>query len=79
MKPNTLLEDLARLEHHQWMTWAKALMDSEPGLSAERRARWAKLMVPYERLTEEQKEQDREWARTALKHVRMALRDVVQE
>jgi hypothetical protein len=60
------LEALAALEHDQWMAWAKTLLSSEPGISAERRKRWQSLMVPYKDLPEDQKEHDRKWARKAL-------------
>lgn len=56
------LERLAAIEHDQWMAWAKELLASEP-ISAERRARWEACFKSYSQLTEEQKEQDRVWAR----------------
>jgi hypothetical protein len=66
----TLLEQLAALEHEQWMKWAKELMRKEK-LSEERIARWEKdCFKPYEELTEEMKEFDREWARKVLKIVK---------
>jgi hypothetical protein len=63
---NKYLEQLASLEHDQWMEWAKALLKSEPGISKERKERWEKLFVPYSELTEESKEQDRIYARKIL-------------
>jgi hypothetical protein len=51
---------LAAIEHDQWIFWSKAVSNE---VSPERRARWEKLWIPYAELTEEQKEQDREWAR----------------
>jgi hypothetical protein len=60
-----LLEALAALEHDQWVEWSKSIAKSEK-LSPERMARWEKLWVPYDQLTEEQKEQDRVWARKVL-------------
>lgn len=60
-----IIEELADLEHVQWMQWAQTLMDKE-SLSAERCERWSGLMVPYAELSEEMKEYDREWARKAL-------------
>ena len=59
-----LIEQLAELEHEQWMTWARTLMQSER-LSVNRMARWHNSMVPYASLTEENKEHDRTWARKA--------------
>ena len=58
-----LLEAVAEFEHEQWMAWAKNLLEREPNISQERKARWQKLFVPYAELSEEMKEADREWAR----------------
>lgn len=60
------MEQLAALEHDQWVEWAKALLKSEPGISKERKERWEKLFVPYKDLSEESKEQDRVYARKIL-------------
>ncbi len=57
------VERLAEIEHAQWMAWARTLMDEEPGLSQERRERWQDMMVPFDKLSDEIKEYDREWAR----------------
>ena len=56
-----LRERLAELEHEQWMAWSKHLAETEQ-LNPERLASWKPMWVPYAQLTEEQKEQDREWA-----------------
>lgn len=63
---NKYLEQLASLEHDQWMEWAKSLLKAEPGISKERKERWEKLFVPYKDLSESSKEQDRVYARKAL-------------
>jgi len=60
------LEKLVALEHDQWVEWAKNILESED-ITAERAKRWKDLFVPYDELTEEMKEKDREWARKALK------------
>lgn len=60
-----LLEELAAIEHEQWMMWSKNLMQTEL-LRGERLERWKELQIPYVELTEEQKDQDRIWARKAL-------------
>ena len=58
------LERLAALEHKQWAEWARTLMEKEPAISPERKERWQRLLnISYEMLTEEEKEQDRVWAR----------------
>lgn len=54
-------ERAAALEHEQWVQWSKTIAASE-NISPERLDRWKKLWVPYDQLTEEQKEQDRKWA-----------------
>lgn len=61
-----LIETLARLEHEQWVEWSKALVAREKRLSMNRIERWKKLWIPYDQLTEEQKEQDRVYARKVL-------------
>ncbi len=57
----TLRERLAELEHEQWMAWAKSLMRTEK-IDPDRRFRWESLFIPYEDLSEAQKDLDREWA-----------------
>ena len=60
------IERLAEAEHEQWMRWAKALLEFEPGISPARRERWQRLFVPYGDRPEELKELDRAEARRAL-------------
>jgi hypothetical protein len=62
---NVLLEKLAAEAHEQWMVWSKKIAEEEK-LTPERLERWQKLWVPYDQLTEEQKEADRERARKIL-------------
>ncbi len=59
------IEELAELEHKQWYDWSMSLAQDEP-LSEVRLKRWEKLWKPYAELTEEEKEQDRIWARKVL-------------
>ena len=70
-KLDHLREALAELEHIQWMAWSKHLAQSER-LSADRVATWETMWRPYSELTEEQKDQDREWADRVLNIVRSA-------
>ena len=56
-----LREKLAELEHEQWIVWSRSISMSEQ-LSANWLERWRKMWIPYSNLTEEQKDQDREWA-----------------
>lgn len=64
-----LLEALARLSHSEWMDWSKSIAHNEC-LSPNRMRRWqGELWKPYDELTEDQKEQDRERARRVLEIV----------
>lgn len=56
-----LREQLAAIEHDQWMQWSQTIAQNEQ-LSEERLARWKKLWVPYAELSEKDKDSDREWA-----------------
>ena len=57
-----LIERLAELEHEQWINWSKNIVESE-SISEKRKRRWQKLWCPYNELSEEMKNLDREWAR----------------
>jgi len=61
-----LLEALAKLEHDQWMDWAKNLIEKEPAISQARKDRWMTFMVPYDQLDEATKNLDRVWAAKAV-------------
>jgi hypothetical protein len=63
-----LLERLAELEHQQWVEWSQTLARVER-LSEERLERWRRLWVPYCLLSEESRDQDREYALKVLKVV----------
>lgn len=65
-----LVEAVAEVEHDQWVYWAQGVQHE---VSAERQARWDRLMVPYELLPEEVKDDDRRWARRALAAVQSHL------
>ena len=58
-----LLEELAALEHEQWMRWSKAVAEE---VSPARYYRWQKCWRPYHELPEDMKELDREWARKVI-------------
>ena len=62
-----LIEKLAELEHEQWKYFAKGILESERRISMVRRLRWKALFIPYAQLTNEQKEDDRKWAREVIK------------
>ena len=61
-----LIEKLAELEHEQWVRWSHTIASRE-NISSERLERWKSLWKEYDELTEEQKDQDRVWARKTLK------------
>ncbi|MGX1931228.1 hypothetical protein [Flagellimonas sp. 2504JD4-2] len=65
MKNEELLEQLAELEHQQWMEWAKTLIQKE-NLSKETFTRWQSFFVPYEKLSEDVKELDRNYAKKVI-------------
>jgi len=62
---DTMLEALAELEHDQWVSWAKNIIESET-ITPERTERWKEMFVPYADLSEEDKDKDREWARKVM-------------
>lgn len=60
-----ILEKLADLEHKQWAHWAKYMMTKIHDEDSFRR--WERqIKTPYFKLSEEEKESDREWARKAI-------------
>lgn len=61
-----ILEDLAALEHDQWVHWAKDIAETED-ITPERVEKWKKLFVPYNELSEDDKDKDREWVVKVLK------------
>lgn len=61
-KKNEIIEKLSDLEHQQWMHLTKYISSKE-NISKERLNKWKKLYIPYSELSEEDKEQDRIWAR----------------
>jgi len=52
-----LIEKLAELEHEQWVHWNKSLPKD---------LQKPELWIPYEELTEEQKDKDRYFARKVI-------------
>ena len=71
-----IIEELAGLEHEQWMYWSKSVWEqvsnhSPSSLSMgnkmlEKHEKWIVNWVPYSELTEETKEFDRIWARKVI-------------
>jgi len=63
---DTNLESLARVAHEVWMDWAKNIIETED-ISPERVKRWEEeCFMPYDELSEEMKELDREQAQKYL-------------
>ncbi len=55
------IERLASLIHDKWISWSRTLVLN--GEVAQNKVRaWEKYWVPYEELSEEVKDMDREWA-----------------
>ena len=59
-----LLEKLAALEHKQWAHWTTYMLNN---LTDENINRWTRqIETPYEKLSDNEKEKDRVWARKVL-------------
>ncbi len=55
-----LREELAALEHEQWVRWTRHFLDNA---TPENVARWRRQCeTPYDQLTEAEKDKDRAWA-----------------
>ena len=68
-----LFEQLAELEHEQWMAWSKDIASKE-NISQVRLERWRSLGKPYSKLTEEQKDQDRLWVEKVMRCFKQHLK-----
>lgn len=75
---STLLEKLAELEHKQWWAWATTVANQEQ-ISDARYERWKQCFIDYSKLTEENKEHNRKWARQALEIVATELKRRLEE
>ena len=61
---DTLLEQLADLEHRQWSKWCGYMLEN---MTPENIERWKRQMnTPYSQLSEQEKNSDREWAQRVL-------------
>ena len=75
MNKEQIIEKLAELEHEHWEKWSKSIIGfcMDNSLSAyvwgkqiqKKHESWLLMWVPYDDLSEELKEYDREWARKA--------------
>jgi len=59
------LEELAALEHRQWMSWVSWLIENED-IPEDLESKWEENLIPYSELPEEEKEKDRKWVRKVL-------------
>jgi hypothetical protein len=81
LEDDTLLEHLASIEHERWSHWQKYLheqcmtgADGSLTIPAELARRWSEQMsTPYDELSEEEKESDREQVRLYLPVIAEAL------
>ena len=60
---NELIEELAALEHEQWIEWTRSVAQD---LWPERRKRWQEYWVPYNQLPESARDFARKWAQKVL-------------
>lgn len=60
------LEELADLEHEQWIKWSKDISRTED-ISEDRKKRWQQYWIPYKDLPDNIKEEDRKYARKVMK------------
>jgi len=67
-------EKLADLEHRQWMSWTKYLVENHD-IPEELEEKWKKNWEDYENLSEEEKDKDRKWADKAVAIVENSLKD----
>lgn len=87
-----LLEQLAELEHKQWIKWSQNVIEqaTKDSLSStdsfavrnnvlEMHQRWLIMWKDYFELTEEQKEQDRIWARKVLELTQSKIISIINK
>lgn len=68
MTKEKLIEQLAELEHDQWVSWSRSVWERNGGhITSDLYKHWEKNWIPYSELSEEEKEKDRKWARKTLK------------
>lgn len=71
-KDDELLEKLAEHDHEMWKDWARHLL-SEEAISTTRVQRWARNFVPYNELSEKEREKNRVLARKILRLIQQHL------
>ena|SRR3972149_4712869 len=73
---NPMIEELAELEHEQWIAWSKNIAGSER-ISKDRLERWKPLWKKYSKLTEKEKNQDRKWAMYVWRKIARVIQNVM--
>jgi len=68
-KEARIIEELADLEHRQWMHWSQYVA-REHDIPEKLEEKWNENWKPYSELSEEMKDKDRKWARKALEIVK---------
>lgn len=71
-KLNSLLEELSKLEHEQWLNWSHNIADTE-NISDKILRRWDRLWINYNLLSEKQKDSDRVYAKKVIKLIKKKL------
>lgn len=66
------LEELAEVEHNQWVKWSKDVAGKE-NLSPDCVERWKSYWIPYSDLNDDVKELDRNWARKSIEALDVIL------
>lgn len=65
---DNIREELAKLEHQQWMHWSQYVAENHD-IPKDLRAKWEENWKPYEELTEKEKDKDRKWADKAINKI----------
>ncbi len=69
----TLLYELSRLEHEQWMAWAQHILKTEK-ISEETIKQWQEYFIPFEKLSPEIQAKDSYFAQKTLS----CLKDILK-
>jgi len=76
-----LLEELAELEHNQWLSWVRYLRETHPQLTIEDlyRIKWEFNFKLYKDLSEDEKEKDRKWANETLVILKRTIKSEIKD
>lgn len=87
LESESLLEELAAIEHERWSHWQRYLhdqcVDGPNGsliIPAEQARRWSKQMnTPYGQLSDDERESDREQVRRYLPLIATTLNEAIED